>query len=819
MDNRFTKRAQRVLANADRAAKDMNHSYIGSEHVLMGLLMLSDGIAVQILSALGVKAEDMIRDIKNLLGEGDNLIRLGPIPFSPRAKRIINGASVEAKALGQPFVGTEHILLAVLGEASGIAAQVLRSAGVSYEAVMDYLKEAPDTGEIFSPSPEKNTAFSPPVKTPLLNKFSRDLTKAARDGELDPVVGREKEVSRVIQILCRRTKNNPVLIGDPGVGKTAVVEGIAQHIVSESVPEIIHGKRVVSLDMGSIVAGTKYRGEFEDRMRKLLDEIKKEKGQIILFIDELHLVVGSGSAEGAPMDAANMLKPLLARGELQCIGATTLNEYRKYIEKDAALARRFQPVMLDAPTVEETIEILKGLRDKYEAYHGVRYSDEALQAAAQLSDRYITDRFLPDKAIDLVDEAGSEIRIKKSERSPEFMALQKTLKGIRSEKAEAISGQEFEKAAQLKREETRIADELKELKEASKGDKTVTEVTAEDMARIVAGVTGIPVFKLTEKESQRLLNMEKELHKDIVSQDEAISVVSRALRRARTGLHESGRPIGSFIFLGPTGVGKTYLAQCLAKFLFGDEDSVVRVDMSEYMERHSVSRLVGAPPGYVGYDEGGLLTGLVRRKPYSVILLDEIEKAHPDVFNILLQIMDSGFLTDSLGHRVNFKNTVLIMTSNLGVKSAGENRSMGFAEKSGYDFKEMENEIKEELKKYFRPEFLNRIDAAVVFRHLSKEDVLKIVDMLLARLKKRLDEKNISVEFDEKTKEFLAEKGFDKSLGARLLKRTIQDIVEDPLSERILSSGLSIGAKVKAVVKDGKIDFVPISPEKTNTGG
>ncbi len=793
MDNRFTKRARRVLANADKAAKDMNHSYIGSEHILIGILSLGDGIAVQILAALGVRPEDMISDIRGLLGEGDNLIRLGPIPFSPRAKRIINTSSEEAKSLGQPFVGTEHILLAVLREERSVAGQVLKSAGVNYEKVLDYLKEAPDADESFPQQVKKNEKFSPPVKTPLLNKFSRDLTKAARDGELDPIVGRQKEVSRVIQILCRRTKNNPVLIGDPGVGKTAVVEGIAQNIISENVPEIIQGKRVVSLDMGSVVAGTKYRGEFEDRMRKLLDEIKKEKGKIVLFIDELHLVVGSGSAEGAPMDAANMLKPLLARGELQCVGATTLNEYRKYIEKDAALARRFQPVMLEAPNVSETVEILKGLRDRYEAFHGVSYSDEALLAAAKLSDRYITDRFLPDKAIDLIDEAGSELRIKKSARSPEFTALQKKLNGIRSEKAEAISGQEFEKAALMKKEEACVTEEIKKIKDEAKGNKKVSKVSADDIARIVAGVTGIPVFKLTEKESARLLNMEKELHKDIVSQDEAISVVSKALRRSRTGLHESGRPIGSFIFLGPTGVGKTYLAQCLAKFLFGDEDSVIRVDMSEYMERHSVSRLVGAPPGYVGYDDGGLLTGHVRRKPYSVILLDEIEKAHPDVFNILLQIMDSGVVTDSLGHKVNFKNTVLIMTSNLGVKSAHENKTIGFADKPEFDFSEMEKEIKEELKKAFRPEFLNRIDSAVVFKHLSKEEVLKIVDMLLARLKSRLDEKEISVEFGKKTKEFLAEKGFDRASGARLLKRTIQELVDDPLPDKILSFDLAPG--------------------------
>lgn len=803
MDNRFTQRAQKVLYNANKAAKEMNHSYIGSEHVLLGLLTLSDGVAVNIFSSLNVDISQIISDIKSLLGEGSNLIQIGPVPFSPRAKRIIQFAVEEARSQGQPFVGTEHLLLALLKEERGGASQVLKSFGVTYGKVMGLFREENEEGKADSAS--KSTKVS--TKTPLLNKFSRDLTVEAKEGKLDPIVGRGKEIQRVIQILCRRTKNNPVLIGDPGVGKTAVVEGIAQKIVTEEVPEIIFGKRVVSLDMGSIVAGTKYRGEFEERMKKLLDEIKRSKGKIILFIDELHLVVGAGSAEGAPMDAANILKPLLARGVLQCIGATTLNDYRKYIEKDAALARRFQSVMISAPNVSETIEILKGLRDKYEAYHGVKYTDAALVAAVRLSDRYISDRFLPDKAIDVIDEVGSDIRIKVSERPEEVVAVQKKLKALHAEKEEAIQSQEFEKAAILKKKEEELKDEVKELGDKYKKAKKISVVEEDDIARIVSNWTGIPVFKLTEKETERLLNMEKEMHRDIIAQDEAISILAKALRRARTGLHEASRPIGTFIFLGPTGVGKTLLAKCLAKFLFGEESALIRIDMSEYMERFNVSRLVGAPPGYVGYEEGGILTEQVRRKPYSVVLLDEIEKAHPDVFNILLQIMDSGFITDSLGHKVDFKNVILIMTSNLGVSDIFTKKSIGFADGDSFDFDKMKETINDELKKTFKPEFLNRLDASVVFHPLAKEHVLKIVDFLLNQLNERLQGKNISVNFNKDVKKKLAEDGFDVSLGARPLKRVIQNKIEDPMSEKMLSGEIKEGAEICAKLTNGEIKF------------
>jgi len=805
MDNRFTQRAQKVLYNANKAAKEMNHSYVGSEHVLLGLLTLRDGVAVNILSSLNVDVSQVISDIKGLLGEGSNLIQIGPVPFSPRAKRIIQFAVEEAKSQGQPFVGTEHLLLSLLKEERGGASQVLKSFGVTYEKVMGLFREENEEGRADSVPPAAKVS----TKTPLLNKFSRDLTVEAKEGKLDPIVGREKEIQRVIQILCRRTKNNPVLIGDPGVGKTAVVEGIAQKIVAEEVPEIIFGKRVVALDMGSIVAGTKYRGEFEERMKKLLDEIKRSKGKIILFIDELHLVVGAGSAEGAPMDASNMLKPLLSRGALQCIGATTLNDHRKYIEKDAALARRFQSVMISAPSVPETIEILKGLRDRYEAYHGVKYTDAALVAAVRLSDRYISDRFLPDKAIDVIDEVGSDIRIKVSERPEEIVAVQKKLKALRADKAEAIQNQEFEKAAVLKKKEEELKKEVKELGDKYKKTTKISVVEEDDIARIVSNWTGIPVFKMTEKETERLLNMEKELHRDIIAQDEAISILAKALRRARTGLHEAARPIGTFIFLGPTGVGKTLLAKCLAKFLFGDESALIRVDMSEYMERFNVSRLVGAPPGYVGYEEGGILTEQVRRKPYSVVLLDEIEKAHPDVFNILLQIMDSGFITDSLGHRVDFKNVILIMTSNLGVSDIFTKKSIGFADGESFDFDKMKETINDDLKKTFKPEFLNRLDASIIFHPLAKEHVLKIVDLLLNQLNERLKGENISVSFDKDVKKKLAEDGFDVSLGARPLKRVIQDKIEDPMSEKMLSGGIKKGAEIRAKLEDGEIKFEP----------
>jgi len=772
------------------------------------------------LKSFGIDRNQVITDIKTFLGRGDSLIQIGPIPFSPHAKRIVKQAVEEAKGLDQPFVGTEHILLAILKEESCGAAQILRSRGINYENVIEFFNKqyyspnekewlfGSDIPDDSGPQYKAKNAKKVVTKTTMLEKFSRDLTKEAREGKLDPVVGREKEIARVIQILCRRTKNNPVLIGDPGVGKTAIVEGIAQRIVSADIPDIISDKRVISLNLGSIVAGTKYRGEFEERMKKILEEIHAAKGRIILFIDELHLIVGSGSAEGAPLDAANMLKPMLARGELQCIGATTLNEFRMYIEKDAALARRFQPIMIDPPTVEETVKILMGLRPKYEQHHNVKYTDEALIAAARLSDRYIADRFLPDKAIDLIDEAGSDMKLRTTKKPKEILDLEKKLEQIETNKQKAINRQEFEKAAFLKKQEEKILKQIETLKKEFEKKKEIPVITEEDIARIVSNWTGIPVFKLTEKETQRLLNMEEELHKDIIGQDEAIETVSKALKRSRTGLHERNRPIGSFLFLGPTGVGKTLLAKTLAKFLFGNESALIRIDMSEYMEKFTVSRLVGAPPGYVGYEEGGILTEQVRRKPYSVVLLDEIEKAHPDVFNLLLQIMDSGFITDSLGHRVDFRNVILIMTSNLGVKDTFLKKSIGFSDKDeSFNFEKLKEDIQQEVKRLFRPEFLNRLDAMVIFHPLSKSHISEILELFLRGLKQRLQEKGIEIEFDGELKKRLIEESFSPTQGARPLKRTIQEKIETLLSDSILKGEIKEGDKIIAKLKEEKIVF------------
>jgi len=814
MDNRFTQ------YTANEFAKEMNHSFIGSEHILYGLLRVEGSVALNILKSFGIDRNQVITDIKTFLGRGDSLIQIGPIPFSPHAKRIVKQAVEEAKGLDQPFVGTEHILLAILKEESCGAAQILRSRGINYENVIEFFNKqyyspnekewlfGSDIPDDSGPQYKAKNAKKVVTKTTMLEKFSRDLTKEAREGKLDPVVGREKEIARVIQILCRRTKNNPVLIGDPGVGKTAIVEGIAQRIVSADIPDIISDKRVISLNLGSIVAGTKYRGEFEERMKKILEEIHAAKGRIILFIDELHLIVGSGSAEGAPLDAANMLKPMLARGELQCIGATTLNEFRMYIEKDAALARRFQPIMIDPPTVEETVKILMGLRPKYEQHHNVKYTDEALIAAARLSDRYIADRFLPDKAIDLIDEAGSDMKLRTTKKPKEILDLEKKLEQIETNKQKAINRQEFEKAAFLKKQEEKILKQIETLKKEFEKKKEIPVITEEDIARIVSNWTGIPVFKLTEKETQRLLNMEEELHKDIIGQDEAIETVSKALKRSRTGLHERNRPIGSFLFLGPTGVGKTLLAKTLAKFLFGNESALIRIDMSEYMEKFTVSRLVGAPPGYVGYEEGGILTEQVRRKPYSVVLLDEIEKAHPDVFNLLLQIMDSGFITDSLGHRVDFRNVILIMTSNLGVKDTFLKKSIGFSDKDeSFNFEKLKEDIQQEVKRLFRPEFLNRLDAMVIFHPLSKSHISEILELFLRGLKQRLQEKGIEIEFDGELKKRLIEESFSPTQGARPLKRTIQEKIETLLSDSILKGEIKEGDKIIAKLKEEKIVF------------
>ncbi|MCM3744784.1 ATP-dependent protease ATP-binding subunit ClpC [Sporosarcina luteola] len=800
MFNRFTQRAQKVLQLAQEEAIRLKHESIGTEHILLGLIREGGGIAAKALEAIDISFDTIEKGVESLVGAGSK--EVGPIVhYTPRAKKVIELSVDESRKLGHSYIGTEHILLALIREGEGVAARVLNNAGVSLNRARQQVLQLLGSND----SSVGNQGTSSSASTPTLDSLARDLTEVAREGTLDPVIGRSKEITRVIEVLARRTKNNPVLIGEPGVGKTAIAEGLALQIVNNEVPEILRDKRVMTLDMGTVVAGTKYRGEFEDRMKKVMEEIR-QAGNIILFIDELHTLIGAGGAEGA-IDASNILKPSLARGELQCIGATTLDEYRKYIEKDAALERRFQPIQVDEPTVEETILIIKGLRDRYEAHHRVKITDEAIEAAAKMSDRYISDRFLPDKAIDLIDEAGSKVRLRSYTTPPNLKELEAKLEAIRHEKNAAVQSQEFEKAASFRDKEQKMKEELEKTKTEwkEKQGKKESEVTVNDIAEVVAMWTGVPVAKIAETETAKLLNMEELLHERVIGQKEAVTAISRAIRRARAGLKDPKRPIGSFIFLGPTGVGKTELARALAEAMFGDEDAMIRIDMSEYMEKHATSRLVGSPPGYVGYDEGGQLTEKVRRKPYSVVLLDEIEKAHPDVFNILLQVLEDGRLTDSKGRTVDFRNTVVIMTSNVGAETLKSNRYVGFNLQDGErDYEGMKSTMLEALKKAFRPEFLNRVDEMIVFHSLEKEHLREIVSLMSNELTKRLAEQDITLELTDEAKHKISEVGYDPDYGARPLRRALQKHVEDRLSEELLSGTVLTGGKVIVDVEDGE---------------
>ncbi|MDP8216909.1 MAG: ATP-dependent Clp protease ATP-binding subunit [Candidatus Kaelpia imicola] len=790
MFNRFTERARKVIIIAKEEAKRFNHDYIGTEHILLGLAREGEGVAAIVLKSLSLELGQIKIEVEKFVQPGPNAVISGDVPFTPAAKKAIELAMDEANSLGHNYIGTEHLLLGLVREGEGVASQVLLNLGLNAnkirESVMDLLG-TPSGQNLSGDSAGSSAAKS---KTPALDTFGRDLASLAREDKLDPVVGRGNEIERVMQILCRRTKNSPVLLGEAGVGKTAIVEGLAQKIVSGDIPELLRNKRIVALDLALMVAGTKYRGQFEERIKAVMNEIKKTE-DVILFIDELHTLVGAGGAEGA-IDASNILKPALSRGEIQCIGATTLDEYRKHIEKDAALERRFQIIMVDPPTVDETIEILRGLRDKYEAHHKVEFADETIVAAAKLSDRYITGRFLPDKAIDLIDESGSKARLSVLTIPPELKDLEEKTEDIKKEKEAAIKGQDFERAAKLRDQERETKKDLESKKkdwEKIKSEKQPV-VTAEDIAVIVSKWTGVPLMKLEETESDKLLKIEEELKKGIVGQDEAIYAIARAVRRSRAGLKDPKRPIGTFIFLGPTGVGKTLLARVLAEFLFGDEDALIQLDMSEYMEKFNVSRLVGAPPGYVGYEEGGQLTEKVRRRPYSVVLLDEIEKAHPDIFNVLLQVMEDGRLTDSFGRRVDFRNVVLIMTSNVGASLLRAQGAIGFkagAESGGIDHNSMKDKLMDEVKKTFKPEFLNRVDDTIVFRSLDKEHLVEVVEIELKEVRGRIQEQGLDIELSKDAKDFLIDKGFDPIFGARPLKRAIQRYIEDLLAEDIIA--------------------------------
>jgi ATP-dependent Clp protease ATP-binding subunit ClpC len=804
MQDRFTDRVRKVIYYARDEAARLQHDYIGTEHLLLGIVREGEGIAAKVLAKLELDFEQIQQAVENMVKSSGGTLTIGEIPFTPRAKRVLELAIEEARLLGHNYVGTEHLLLGLIREGEGVAAQVLAELGVDRKRVRE------EVLKLLGPTTTVKTRKSKKEKsdTPNLDQFGRDLTQMARESKLDPIIGREQEIERVIQVLSRRKKNNPVLIGEPGVGKTAIAEGLAQRIVDNKVPEILKDRRICTLDLASVVAGTKYRGQFEERLKSIINEIRQAE-DVIIFIDEIHTIVGAGGAEGA-IDASNMLKPALARGELQCIGATTLDEYRKYIEKDGALERRFQPIMVNPPTPEETIQIIFGLRDKYEAHHRVKIDDDSVRAAVFLSERYIHDRFLPDKAIDVIDEAGSRARLSVVTAPSELTDLEREIEDVSREKESAIQAQEFEKAARYrdreKEQRRKLEDIRKNWTETKQAQETV--VTARDISKVVAAMTGIPVSEVEKEETEKLLHLEDALRRRVIGQEEAVKAVARAVRRNRAGLRDPKRPIGSFIFLGPTGVGKTELAKSLAEVLFESDEALIRIDMSEYMEKFAVSRLIGAPPGYVGYDDGGQLTEKVRRKPYSVVLLDEIEKAHPDVFNILLQVMEEGQLTDSYGRRVDFRNTVLIMTSNVGANEIKSGKSLGFMQEgSDAQFQTIRSKLLDHLKKIFNPEFLNRLDDAIVFRQLEKDDMRKIVDVLLSNFVKRLDVLEVNVTFSDEAKQFLMEHGFDPALGARPVKRAIQRYVEDPLSELILAHGIQKDAGVRVGVGAGELSF------------
>ncbi|WP_343224738.1 ATP-dependent Clp protease ATP-binding subunit [Pelagicoccus sp. SDUM812005] len=809
--NNFTPRAQQVLALARKEADRFHHNYVGTEHILLGLIKLGQGVAVSVLQKMGLDLETVRSAVEKQVGSGPEGKAAGSIPYTPRVKKVLALAGKEAKALNHSYVGTEHILLGLLREGEGVAARVLKSLDVDIERTRnEILREldpqfSGETEEAVAPGRSQNQEEKKEAKTPALKAFGRDLTELARKGDLDPVIGRKSEIRRVIQILCRRTKNNPVLIGEAGVGKTAIVEGLALEISSGVVPEILLDKKVITLDLALMVAGTKYRGQFEERIKAVMDEIKRA-GNVIIFIDELHTIVGAGAAEGA-MDASNIFKPALSRGELQCIGATTLNEYRKFIEKDSALDRRFQSVKVEAPSIEDTVLILKGIRGKYEEHHKAVFTDESLVAAAKLSERYITSRFLPDKAIDVMDEAGSRARIASLNRPPEIETLAKEVDEVCAKKEDAISKQHFEEAAKFRDEEKRLRKQQEDVLEAWKTSREENRITIdeEDMLKVVSDWTGVPLQRLEKKETERLLQLEKELQETVIGQDEACVAISKALRRSRADLKDPKRPIGSFMFLGPTGVGKTFLARTLAEKMFGDRDAIIQVDMSEYMEKFSVSRMIGSPPGYVGHEEGGQLSEQVRRKPYSLVLFDEIEKAHPDVVQIMLQIFEEGHLTDSLGRIIDFRNTIIIMTTNVGASVIQKQTTMGFGAATNLsdDFEGTKAKVMDEAKKVFKPEFLNRINDLIVFHSLARHDLVKIVDLEIAKLQKRLDDKDIKMTLEDDAKELLIDEGYDEKYGARPLRRSIERFLEDPLAEALLGGQVEEGDNI-LVIRDGK---------------